>query len=55
MTTSHPATLAAGGCVIIGPTQTQYVDLRTRAVTVSKTNEEWKPSALSDYGIDRPK
>ena len=32
MTLNHPATLAAGACVIIGPTTTSYMDLRSRTV-----------------------
>ena len=48
MYTNHPATLAAGTCVIIGPTQTQYMDFRQRVVHVSKAADEaWEPGAFS--------
>jgi|SRR4051812_10907250 hypothetical protein len=47
---NHPATLAAGGCVIIGPTTTTYVDLRSGIATQSETEDgAWQPSALSDW------
>jgi hypothetical protein len=50
MTMEHPATLAAEACVIIGPNVTNYVDLRSQAVTQSRTAEgAWQPSALSDW------
>jgi hypothetical protein len=37
MTQNHPATLAAGACVIIGPTTTSYMDIRSRVITQSRT------------------
>jgi hypothetical protein len=49
MVLEHPATLAAGACVIIGPTTTSYMDIRTRTMIQSRTADgTWKPSATSD-------
>jgi hypothetical protein len=49
MTHNHPATLAAGGCVVIGPTTTMYFDFRSHTVYQSDTAEgEWQPAAMSD-------
>jgi hypothetical protein len=49
MTWEHPATQAAGACVIIGPTTTSYMDLQTRTVLQSRSADgTWQPSALSD-------
>jgi hypothetical protein len=50
MTWEHPASLAAGACVIIGPTTTSYMDLQTKTVVQSRTADgAWQPSALSDW------
>lgn len=52
MTLNHPATLAAGACVVIGPTTTSYMDLRTHTVIQSRTADgAWQPSALSDFEV----
>jgi hypothetical protein len=49
MILSHPATLAAGACVIIGPTTTSYLDLQTRTALQSRSADgAWKPSAATD-------
>ena len=49
MAISHPATVAAGACVIIGPTTTSYMDLQTRMAWQSGTADgAWKPSAATD-------
>jgi hypothetical protein len=46
---SHPATLASGGCVIIGPTQVQHCDVRTRTMSISKPKDTgWQPATVSD-------
>jgi hypothetical protein len=53
VTTRHPATLAAGACVIISGAVTNYFDLPTHTVVTSPTPVgTWQPSALSDWGID---
>ncbi len=44
----HPDTVRAGCCVTVGPTQTMLIDLSTRNAIVSRTAEDWVPSALSD-------
>lgn len=50
MTLHHPATQAAGGCVIIGPTTTSFCDLRSKTMLQSRTADGvWEPSALSDW------
>jgi hypothetical protein len=49
MTWEHPATLAAGACVIVGPTTTSYMDLQTRTAWQSRTGDgAWKPSTVTD-------
>jgi hypothetical protein len=49
----HPATLAAGACVIIGPTTTSYFDLQTKTVVQSPTADgAWQPSAVYDVVSD---
>jgi hypothetical protein len=46
----HPDIAAAGAFVIIGPTQVQHADVRTRLVTISHPKDTgWKPAALSDF------
>jgi hypothetical protein len=48
----HPNTLAAGACVVIGPTVTGYVDVRSRQVVQSRTAEgAWQPGAVSDMVV----
>ena len=52
MTLTHPATLAAGACVIVGPTTTSYCDLRTKTMIRSPTPDgAWQPAALSDTAV----
>ena len=47
---THPAALAAGGFVMIGPTRTQCVDLKAKTVAVTRAEESaWEPSAISDF------
>ncbi len=49
VTEQHPATLAAGACVLIGPSKTSYMDLRSRIAMQSRTADgAWQPAALSD-------
>ena len=46
---NHPATQAAGACVIIGPGVTRYFDLGTHTIVQSPTADgAWQPSAASD-------
>jgi hypothetical protein len=46
---SHPAAIAAGAYVIVGPTQTMFTNLRNRTVIKCRRNHgEWKPSAVAD-------
>ena len=48
----HPNTLAAGACVVIGPTVTGYVDVRSRQVVQSRTAKgAWQPGAVSDMVV----
>jgi hypothetical protein len=48
----HPKTLAAGACVVIGPTMTAYMDVRSRQVVQSRTAKgAWQPGAVSDMVV----
>jgi hypothetical protein len=48
----HPNTLAAGACVLIGPTVTGYVDVGSRQVVQSRTAKDaWQPGAVSDVVV----
>jgi hypothetical protein len=45
----HPAAIAAGALIIVGPNQRQYIDLQAQSVVISKAGpDEWEPSAISD-------
>jgi hypothetical protein len=46
---THPATLAAGACVIVGHNKTRYFDLASHTIIESPTpTGAWKPSTTSD-------
>jgi hypothetical protein len=48
----HPKTLAAGACVVIGPTVTSYADVRSRQIVQSRTAKgTWQPGAMSDLVV----
>lgn len=48
-TEGHPATVAAGACVTIGPTNTSYLNFVTKQMIQSATKPgAWQPAALSD-------
>jgi hypothetical protein len=47
----HPATLAAGGCLMIGPSMTMHFDLQSHTVIQTRTAEgHWQPTAVTDLG-----
>jgi hypothetical protein len=51
MTAAHPAAVAAGAFVTIGPTVTCFFDIQSRTVIQSRTADgAWQPSAMSDLG-----
>ena len=49
MVLRHPATVAAGACVIVGPTTTQHLTLRAQTSSQSVTPPgTYRPSACDD-------
>jgi hypothetical protein len=48
----HPATVAAGACVIVGPAKIMFLNYQTKQLINSKAAPDtWEPAALSDLGL----